>query len=351
MLSDVCPWCLSLWVLIRELWRPLSHPLSDRWLAQRLERKDPRTGWSTNASTVEFSAEHYHAALRLSISATPKCRITAIRKLVDSRSSACRRSDVPSALRTYLATISLRDTGLRSSVMMIFPAHALTALQRLGLALATDRVAARGDPAIRNLSRRRTRSKKMIFDTQLFPRGTDIWNFYVTNLRGDLPEDLVASHSRCSAGETRRQALPRISGKRLSNRLPGDKSSCHSRTLLSFAFRGVTTLIFPWMPVEVVPLPRCSLTCKMELIPPAYSAREPEQIISAGSSFVQALIGSQLLESPGSANMSLWEASELSATSDSDSSSTARSRAEARLSFPGSCQSTSSQAASSIACS
>ena len=294
---------LSLWILIRELWRPLSHPLSDRWLAQRLEQKIPELGGQL-ASTVEFSSEDYNERFG-SQSLQHKSVDTAIRKLLtlDLLHFVDRR---PVRIRTYLATISLL---LASIVVLIFPAHAMTAMQRLALPwqpiewpreVTLQLQSVSGEPI-----------KENDFDTQLFPRGTTL-ELHVTNLRGDLPENLVLL-IRDARGETRREALPRISG---SDQQPTSLGQILLPLKDSFEFRisGGDDTDFPWMPVEVVPPPMLA-DLKMELIPPAYTAREPEQI-SAGTSFVQALIGSHLRIS-GTANIPLKQAT--FATSDSDS--------------------------------
>lgn len=292
-----------LWVLVRELWKPLSHPLSDRWLAQRIERKIPELGGQLT-STVEFTSEQYHARFG-SESLQRKSADRTIRKLltldllhvIDLR---------PVRLRTYLATSCVL---LAAIIGMVFPSHAVTSLQRL--ALPWQPIEWPREVILQIDTVDGEEIKQDDFENRLFPRGTTL-EFHVTNLRGDLPDDLELT-IRDAKGEIRREAVPRISGN--------DRQAAVGQILLplkdSFEFRitGGDDTKFPWMRVKVVPPPMLS-DLQMELISPEYSERESEQI-SAGSSFVQALIGSQLLIT-GTANVPLRSANLVTSESDSN---------------------------------
>ncbi|MBD3674651.1 MAG: hypothetical protein HUJ26_14100 [Planctomycetaceae bacterium] len=291
---------IILWVIVRELWKPLAHPLSDDWLAQRLEEKIPELGGQL-ASTVEFSSHAYDERYG-SRKLQQKTVDRSIRKLltldlikvIDPR---------PVRIRARLA---MMFGILATMLLLLFPAHAWTAMQRLALPwksiewpreVVLELQDAKGVPL-----------EASHFTGQLFPRGSDL-ELRVINRRGELPSDLELQVRQGDDDALRREAIPTISANeetpaygQIHLPLRGDS--------IDFRIVGGDDDRMSWRTIKVVPPPVLS-DLQLTLIPPEYQD-ETEVEIPSGTSFVQALIGSRL-RVVGTANVPLAEASFLSA--------------------------------------
>ena len=286
---------IVLWVSIRELWKPLSHPLSDDWLAQRIEEKIPELSGRL-ASTVEFSSRQFDDRFG-SRTLQKKTVDQAIRKLltldllkvIDPR---------PVRIRARLA---MMFGLLAAMLLLVFPAHALTAMQRL--ALPWKSIEWPREVVLELQDSEGAPLDASHFSGQLFPRGKDL-ELRVVNRRGDLPAD-IELQVRQGDDALRREAIPKISAH--------EDASAYGQIHLplrgdSIEFRviGGDDQSMPWRTIEVVPPPVLS-DLQLTLIPPNYQSQEREEI-PAGTSFVQAMIGSRLLIT-GTANVPLSEAS------------------------------------------
>lgn len=269
------------WLFLRELWKPLTHPLSDLWLAQRIEQNVPELSGQLT-STVEFSSQQYDH--RFGSAALQKQSVdTTIRKILtlDLLSVINPR---PVRLRARTASVLLAISTL---LVVCFPAHAWTAMQRIVQPWQTIEWPREVQLQVQNSQGEPVDSKQLA--GQLFSKGQTL-EFHVVNLRGELPDDLELL-LRSADGELRRESIPRNPGG------AGVESfgqlQLTLRDSFEFRVRGGDDDHQPWYEIEVVPPPVLS-ELKLTVVPPEYSDREAFEI-SAGSSFVQTLVGSMLV--------------------------------------------------------
>ena len=282
-----------IWLFLRELWKPLSHPLSDRWLAQRIEQKIPELSGQL-ASTVEFSSEQYDR--RFGSDTLQKRSVdTTIRKILtlDLLSVINPR---PVRLRTRTASVLLVFSTL---LVLCFPAHASTAMQRILQPWQSIDWPREVQLQIQNSQGEPVDEGKL--KRQLYSKGHTL-EFRVVNLRGALPDDLELI-VRASNGDERRESIPRNPGG------TGVESfgqlQLTLRDSFEFRVRGGDDDYQPWYALEVVPPPVLS-ELKLTVVPPEYAGQEAFEV-SAGSSYVQTLVGSTLIFA-GTANVPLQAA-------------------------------------------
>ena len=282
-----------LWLLKRELWKPLSHPLNDLWLAQRIEDKIPELNGGLT-STVEFTSGEYderfgsQSLQKQSVDHTIRKLLTVdLVHVVDPR---------PLRIRSYFATILALVLLL---ITMILPAHAWTAFQRLSR--PWEKIEWPRDVVLNLETAEGEAVDASYFADRLFPRGATL-ELAVTNLRGDLPEDLQLM-IRQDDETLRRESIPVVSSDQQLESF--GQIQIPLRESFEFRISGGDDDQIPWMRVEVVPPPMLS-QIRLMLEPPLYTQRDPEEI-PAGTSFIQALIGSRLLVE-GIANTTLSHA-------------------------------------------
>ena len=281
-----------IWVFRKELLRPLSCPLSDVWIAQKIEAHHPDLRGSL-ASSVEFSSDQYSERNGSEILQKKSVSATVARVL--SLNTDQLTSWRPLKLRLIPAVVLI----LICLLFSIFRSEdSLAALERLAFPFRT--VDWPRNVVLQLEDERGTPLPEEDLQNAIFPRGSSR-EYRVRNLKGELPEDLQLE-LKYSDERTDRTPIPReteLNGEGLLGRI-----RLEMREAFSFRVTGGDDQT-EWYVIDVVPPPVLKqLVLTVE--PPEYTHQPPFDA-PQGASFVQAVTGSVILIS-GEADIPLSKA-------------------------------------------
>jgi hypothetical protein len=281
-----------IWVFRKELLTPLRNPLSDAWIARKIEAYYPDLRGSL-ASSVEFSAGGYSEQYgsrdlqQRSVSATVARILSLDTGPLLSHRPFLRRA-IPSAallLICLLIAAFRTEAAVAALERLAFPLRVVEWPRSVMLQIEDEHGTPLTEAELRGVT---------------FPRGS-LREYRVRNLKGDLPEDLKLE-LRTSDGRVQPAPIPRESEPQ-RDRLVG-RIRLEMREPFAFRVSGGDDQT-PWYEVQVVPPPVLK-QLSLRIQPPEYTGQSAFEL-PAGASFVQAVVGS-VLEIRGEADVPLSDA-------------------------------------------